>query len=193
MISEPVPKAISQLRLKHAFRGYNPSILTCIDSSTSGQLMVVDDEDDFYSHFTDEEDQRYRCLIVNNVEGHEIYLLAIDKKFISNHKGGIADCALFDETLFNFVEFKTNAEGHSDLQVEKTYRDAMSQIENTYKLFKNKLHSAGVDFEKVVEIVCYIVVSNNFPRINAIEQSLKIEFAQNLHLELSFENVVRFK
>lgn len=192
MISEPIPQAISQLKLRYAFLQHNPSILTCIDSTTDTNTMVVDDEELFYSHFTNQEDQEYRCLIVNNVEGHEIYLLAIDNKFISNHPGGIADCALFDESLFNFVEFKTNAEGHTTAQVEETYRNAMGQIENTYRLFKTKLSEAGVDFDKVVNIQCYIVVSNRFPREIAIEQQLQLEFAQSLHLDLSFDNVIDF-
>lgn len=192
MISEPLPQAVSQLKLRYAFRQYNPSVLACIDSTTDANTMVVDDEELFYSHFTDQEDQEYRCVIVNNVEGHEIYLLAIDNKFISNYPGGIADCALFDESLFNFVEFKTNAEGHTTAQVEETYRNAMAQIENTYHLFKTKLSEVGVDFDKVVNIQCYIVVSSRFPREAAIEQQLQVEFAQSLHLDLSFENVIDF-
>lgn len=193
MISEPVPQAISQLKLRYAFLQHNPPILTCIDSSTDANTMVIDDEELFYSHFTDQEDQEYRCVIVNNVEGHEIFLLAIDNKFISNYPGGIADCALFDESLFNFVEFKTNAEGHTTAQVEETYRNAMAQIDNTYRLFKTKLSEVGVDFVKVVNIQCYIVVSSRFPRESAIEQQLQVEFAQSLHLDLSFENVIEFK
>lgn len=192
MISEPIPQAISQLKLRYAFLGYNKDIISCISSTTDRQVMVIDDEELFYSHFTNQEDQEYRCVIVNNVEGHEIYLLAIDNKFISNHLGGIADCALFDESLFNFVEFKTNAEGHSTPQVEETYRNAMAQIENTYLLFRTKLSGAGVDFDKVINIQCNIVVSSRFPRESAIEQQLQVEFAQSLHLYLSFENVIDF-
>lgn len=192
MISEPLPQAISQLKLRYAFRQYNPSIISCIESTTDKQTMVIDDEELFYSRFTHQEEQQYRCAIVNNVEGHEIYLLAIDNKFISNHPGGIADCALFDESLFNFVEFKTNAEGHTTAQVEKTYRDAIWQIQNTYELFKTKLSAVGVAFDSVLSIQCYVVVSNLFPRQSAIEQQLQLEFAQSTHLELSFENVIDF-
>lgn len=192
MISEPIPQAISQLKLRYAFLGYDKDIVSCISTTTDRKIMVIDDEELFYSHFTNQGDQEYRCVIVNNVEGHEIYLLAIDNKFISNHLGGIADCALFDESLFNFVEFKTNAEGHSTPQVEETYRNAMAQIENTYLLFKTKLSKAGVDFDKVVNIQCNIVVSSRFPRESAIEQQLQVEFAQSLHLDLSFENVIDF-
>lgn len=192
MILEPIPRVITQLKLRYAFRQYNPSILTCIDSTTDAYTMVIDDEEQFYSHFTNQEKQQYRCAIVNNVERHEIYLLAIDNKFISNYSGGIADCALFDDSQFNFVEFKTNAEGHTTAQVEETYRNAIGQIENTFLLFKRKLLEVGVDFEKVVNIQCYVVVSNKFPRESAIEQQLQIEFAQTLHLELKFENVIVF-
>lgn len=105
--------------------------------------MVFDDEELFYSHFTNQEEQQHRCMIVNNVEGHEIYLLAIDNKFISNHPGGIADCALFDESLFSFVEFKTNAEGHTTAQVEETYRNAIgpNQFAPTWGQIANRRHT----------------------------------------------------
>lgn len=192
MILEPIPQAITQLRLRYSFRQYNPSILDCIDSTTDANAMVIDDEEQFYSHFTNQEEEQYRCVIVNNVKRHEIYLLAIDNRFISNYPGGVADCALFDESQFNFVEFKTNAEGHTLAQVEKTYRDAMAQIGNTFQLFKKKLSEAGVDFEKVVNIQCFVIVSNRFPRMSATEQQLQLEFAQSLHLGLSFENEIVF-
>lgn len=193
MISEPIPQAVSQLKLRYAFQGYDQDIISCISSTEEGRVMVIDDEELFYSHFTNQKDQEYRCVIVNNVEGHEIYLLAIDNKFINNHPGGIADCALFDESLFHFVEFKTNAGGHTTAQVEETYRNAMAQIENTYRLFKTKLSNVSVDFDNIVNIQCYVVVSSRFPRESAIEQQLQIEFAQSLHLSLSFENVIDFR
>lgn len=193
MISETIPQAISQLKLRYAFRGYDKDIISCISSTSDRQVMVIDDDELFYSRFSNQEDQEYRCVIVNNVLGHEIYLLAIDNKFISNHPGGIADCALFDESQFNFIEFKTNAEGPTTEIVELTYRKAMSQLENTYRLFKKKLSDAKVEFDKVVSIQCYIVVSSRFPRELAIEQQLQVEFAQSTHLELSFENVIDFK
>lgn len=192
MISEPIPQAVSQLKLRYAFLQYNPPILSCIETTTDARIMVVDDEELFYSHFTKLEDQQYRCLIVNNVECHEVFLLAIDNKFISNHPGGIADCALFDEKHFNFVEFKTNAEGHTTELVEMTYRKAISQLENTYRLFKSKLSEVEVDFDAKVDIQCHVVVSNSFPRELAIEQQLQLEFAQSCHLALSFENTVDF-
>lgn len=190
MISEPLPAAISQLKLRYAFRGYNPPVLECIDSTVDSQIMVVDDEELFYSHFTTDSQQEYRCILVNNTQGHEIYLLAIDNRLISNYKGGIADCALFDEQLFNFVEFKTNAEGNSPAQVELTYRNAISQLVNTYNLFTEKLSAVGVDFERIVDVQMYVVVSNLFPRENAIEQSLRLEYAADF--SLNFENTLSF-
>lgn len=193
MILGTLPRAVSQLKLRYAFIQYNPPIVSCLDSTTDAHTMVIDDEELFYSHFTNQEDQQYRCMIVDNIEGHEIFLLAIDNKFISNHPGGIADCALFDEKSFNFVEFKTNAEGHTIAQVEETYRNAISQLENTYHLFKTKITEVGVQFDSIVEVKCYIVVSNSFPRELAIEQQLQLEFAQTTHLELSFENYVDFR
>lgn len=172
MILEPIPRAITQLRLRYSFRQYNPSILDCIDSTTDANAMVIDDEEQFYSHFTNQEEEQYRCVIVNNVKRHEIYLLAIDNRFISNYPGGVADCALFDESQFNFVEFKTNAEGHTLAQVEKTYRDAMAQIGNTFQLFKKncqkrelisrKLSIFNVLLSYLTDFLVCLLPSSNF-------------------------------
>lgn len=191
MMSDSLPAAISQLKLVFAFQGHCPSVIDCIDSTFLARTMVVDDSVMSYSHFTDEE-KGGQCVIVNNIAGHEVFLLAIDNKFISNFKGGIADCALFDETNFNFVEFKTNAKGHSEAQIKDTYRKAMDQLENTYNHFKEKLSNVGLAFERTVEIKCYIIVSEMFPRETAMEEDMKIEFAQDCKLELCFERTISF-
>ena len=139
-----VPASISQLKLRFAFRGYNPPILQCIDNSTEQEIMVIDDEEAHVSHFTRDENQRIRCMLVKNASQKELYLLAIDNCFISNHPGGIADCAIFDEHQFNFVEFKTNAKGNSVPQVENTYRDALGQLIATYTLFRDKIKASAI-------------------------------------------------
>lgn len=183
-----IPIAISQLKLRFAFRGYNPSVLQCIDNTKEQEIMVVDDEQTHVSHFTQDENQRLRCVLVKNASQKEFYLLAIDNCFISNRPGGIADCALFDEKQFNFVEFKTNAMGNSIPQIEYTYRDALGQLDTTYTLFRNKINAAGVNFDHVVEVRCFITVANHFPRQSAIEQNIVKEAADSdNHLDLSFE------
>ena len=96
--------------------------------------------------------------------------------------------ALFDELQFNFVEFKTNALGNSIPQIEYTYKDALGQLDATYTLFRDKINAAGVDFDRVTEVHCFITVSNHFPRQSAIEQNIVKEAADSVnHLDLSFE------
>lgn len=189
MISESsLPVAITQLKLCYAFRGHCPSILQCVTAVNDIEVMVVDDEQYRYSHITSDENQRSRCLLVKNTTQKAFYILAIDNCFVSNRPGGIADCVIFDELQFNFVEFKTNAKGNSVPQVEETYRNAYGQIVATYNFFRNKINVVKIDFDKVVYIKCYIVVSSNFPRVTAIEQNLMKEAADSdYHLDLSFE------
>ncbi len=183
-----IPVAISQLKLRFAFRGYNPSILQCVDETNESEIMVIDDEQTHISHFTQDENQRMRCMTVKNANQKKFYLLAIDNRLISNRPGGIADCALFDELQFNFVEFKTNALGNSIPQIEYTYKDALGQLDATYTLFRNKINAAGVDFDHKTEVHCFITVANHFPRQSAIEQNIVKEAADGVnHLDLSFE------
>lgn len=188
-----IPIAISQLKLCYAFRGHNPNIVNCIDISNEVEILVVDDNIKHYSRFTKDEYSRDVALTVLNDKKKDIYLLSIDNCFFSNQPGGIADCALFDEYSFNFVEFKTNAQGNSIPQIELTYRDALAQLESTYQLFYDRIQAIGVDFSAIVYVRCIVVVNNHFPRQTAMEQDLIIEAAKGVnHIDLSFDSILYF-
>ena len=184
--------AIKQLKLCYAFRGKNPGVEDCITTKNDKIQWVIDDEKSKSSHFIDEE-MPGKCLCICNENNHDIVLLPIDHKLIKNHKGGIADCAIFDNVLFCFVEFKSNASGNSVLQVNETYEKAIKQLKETVNLFEKNMKQVKVEFRAVVEVNCDIVVAERFPRQTATEQSLKIAFAKDMKgIPLYFSREIKF-
>jgi hypothetical protein len=115
------------------------------------------------------------------------YSLSIDNKLIKEHKGGICDCALFDDKQFRFIEFKTNAYGNSSEQVRETFDKATSQLKETIHVFKDRLQKVDIQFEDAVTLSCHVVVSQRFPKSRAIKQEYQISFAdENNNIGLFF-------
>ena len=128
--------AIDQLRLDEAFTGkmLHRAFNECWTVKCDELLLIVDDDKSQTSRFGDENDNRDKALAVINENRREIVLLSIDNQLLKAIEGGVADCALFDDKQFRFVEFKTNAEGKNlDTKYEKqlnAYICAFESIKN---------------------------------------------------------------
>lgn len=157
------------------------------------RLLVIDDDVDHGSKFSDSEDDEPRALVVLNEKNKLIVLLAIDHQLIDNHPGGIADCAVFDENKIEFVEFKTNAYGNSEEAIRDTFDKACGQLEETLVVFKNQLLAVGVDLFQAMVVECRVVVAHRFPRATATKQDYCLQFASDTNgIELFFERQVCF-
>lgn len=181
-------KAIDRIKLDEAFatETYKP-FNECWTVRMDRELMVIDDDEKQFSRFTDNPDDEQKALMVINENNRQIVLLSIDNKLIKEHKGGICDCALFDDKQFRFVEFKTNAYGNSIEQVRETFNKATSQLKETIHVFKDRLQKVDVQFEDAVTLSCHVVVSQRFPKSRAIKQEYQIGFAdENDNIGLFF-------
>lgn len=157
------------------------------------RLLVIDDDAERISKFSDSEDDEPRALVVLNENNKLIVLLAIDHKLIDNHSGGIADCTVFDENKIEFVEFKTNAYGNSEEAIRDTFDKACGQLKETLVVFKNQLLFVGVDLFQSMVVECRVVVAHRFPRATATKQDYCLQFASDTNgIELFFERQVRF-
>lgn len=183
-------KAIDRIKLDEAFSidTYLP-FDECWTVRMDSALMVIDDDEEKFSRFTDNPDDEQKALMVVNEKNREIVLLSIDNKLIKEHVGGICDCALFDETQFRFIEFKTNAYGNSTEQVRETFDKATSQLKGTIHVFRDKLQKVDIVFEDAVTLSCHVVVSQRFPKSRAIKQEYQISFAdENNNIPLFFSD-----
>ena len=188
-----IPNAIKNLKLMSAFRGYNPGILDCIETSRGSRIMVVDNAEG--SHISTDAGDLYRCCLCINPNNNEIVVLPLDKRLVKQRTGGMADGAIFDEQKFVFVEFKDQAQGKYLTTIERTYSKASSQLSAALQLFIEKLATKDicVDFLSSVNVSCHIIVSDKFPRTSAIEQNMRLLFAiENKGVDLSFEKEILF-
>ncbi len=193
MTEQYIPEAVKQLQLMYAFKGHATSILDCIEIRKDEELKIIDDNEKGYTRYIETNIDDGKCLQAHNPNNHEIILLPIDNKFILNHCGGIADCAIFNTTLFCFAEFKANAQGNSQKAIEDTYTTAIKQLKETLRIFMQKLQAIKQNFIKRTEVICHIIVSNQFPRSRATEQTYQLSFAKETGIELSFENEISFE
>ena len=111
-----------------------------------------------------------------NENKQEIVLLSIDNQLMKSVEGGLADCALFDDKQFRFVEFKTNAEGKNERAIHKTFDRASKQLKNTIRIFNDSLKSVDIVFEDAIALRCHIVLSKTFPSSPSLMQDFQIEF-----------------
>ena len=149
--------AIDRLRLDEAFlTNVHCPFSDCWTVRMDTELLLVDDDEYKFSRFSNDEEDRPKALIVINTEHKQIVLLSIDNKLICGHVGGIADCALLDESKFHFVEFKTNAYGNSDESIRDTFEKAISQLVETINVFRSRLNAIGVCMEELVDLSCHV-------------------------------------
>lgn len=182
-------EAIDRLHLPEAFACYvHRPFDQCWTVRADSRLLVIDDDVDKVSRFSDDENDSRCALAIVNSENEQIVLLSIDNKLLANIEGGIADCAVFDACKFYLVEFKTNAYGNSVEAVCDTFDGAVGQLEHTLDLFTKRLERVDVTFTKAVEVSCRIVVSESFPKSKAMKQNYRMAFFDQTGIELDFAN-----
>lgn len=186
------PDAVRNLKLKWVFK----NITNCLEK----YYTVVCDKEFFIEDDTSgckrtiivqEPDQDKYCKVLNH-KGTETVVLAIDNALIHNHKGGIADGAVFNMNDFHFVEFKMNAQGESVKAVEETYLKAMEQLQSTINLFNEQSEKeTGRKLTEAINVECNMVVALSFPRNSAAEMSYAWGFAKRTDgIPLSFDNEI---
>ena len=179
--------AIDRLKLDEAFcSGTFKPFNECWTVRMDRELLVVDDDIEKVSIFTDDKEETLKALLIINENNRQIVLLSIDNKLIKDHEGGLADCALFDEEQFRFVEFKTNAYGNSEQAVRDTFDKAVGQLTETIKVFEDKLEEVSIQFKDSITLCCHIVTSQRFPKSKAIKQEYQINFADENNIPLYF-------
>lgn len=185
-----IPKAIQNLKLKWAFKDISQPIETFYTVTRDKEFYIEDDILSKKTVITQTPNEERFCKIINGNTA-EVIVLAIDNALIAHYKGGIADGAVFNTKNFFFVEFKTNAQGNSDLAVNATYQKAMKQLKSTINLFNAHLQKAKINFTQTVDVECNIIVPTTFPRNVAAEMTYALQFAtENMGIPLNFDNTI---
>lgn len=181
---------IDKLKLDLAFDNHFDD---CWTVRTDSKLLVIDDDVNRKSRFSDDEMDEERALIIINSHNKVITLISIDHALIENHPGGIADCAVMDNQKIAFVEFKTNAYGNSDESIYDTFEKASNQLKETLHVFGCRLSTLGIDLREVMAVECRIIVSHRYPKASAFKQDFRALFAQETNgIDLYFERLIEF-
>lgn len=180
--------AIDDLKLAEAFAQPHKPFDECWSVRMDSELLVIDDDDTHATRFSDDPDDAGRALIVINEKNKEIVLLSIDNMLVASRQGGITDGAIFDTEQFHFIEFKTNALGNSEQAVFDTFDKAVGQLQETVKVFVEKLEPQGVNLIDARQVYCHVVVSERFPRVRATRQAYSLRFFDETGIELSFSD-----
>lgn len=179
--------AIDKLKMDEAFaQGTYRPFNDCWTVRMDKELLIVDDDEQKFSRFSDNPEEGNKALMVINEKNKQIVLLSIDNKLIASHPGGITDCALFDTEQFRFIEFKTNAYGNSEKAIHDTFEKASHQLIETIYVFADKMKKVGIHFEDATGISCHIVVSHSFPKSKAMKQEFQLAFAEETGYALDF-------
>lgn len=181
-------KAIDELKLAETFPQTHKPFDECWSVRMDSELLVIDDDETHATRFSDDPDDAGRALMVINEENKEINLLSIDNMLVASRQGGITDGALFDTEQFHFIEFKTNALGNSEQAVFDTFDKAVGQLQETIKVFVEKLEPQGVSLTDVRQVYCHVVVSERFPRVRATRQAYSLRFFDETGIELCFSD-----
>lgn len=181
-------KAIDELKLAEAFPQSHIPFDECWSVRMDSELLVIDDDETHATRFSDDPDDAGRALMVINEKNKDITLLSIDNMLVASRQGGITDGALFDTDQLHFIEFKTNALGNSEQAVFDTFDKAVGQLQETIKVFVEKLEPQGMSLTDVCQVYCHVVVSERFPRVRATRQAYSLRFFDETGIELSFSD-----
>lgn len=185
-----VPEAVKKLKLKWAFKDIAKPVEDCYTVTKEKVFFIEDDESSKRTVVVRTPNEEKYCKVINS-HNTEAVVLSIDNALIMHHAGGIADGAVFNTENFFFVEFKTNAQGNSDMAVDATYRKAMEQLKSTIELFETHLQNANIEFTHTINVECNVVVPSTFPRNMAAEMTYALEFAHETKgISLTFENII---
>lgn len=185
-----VPEAVKNLKLKWAFKNVAKPVEDCYTVINDKEFFIEDDESSKRTVVVRIPNEEKYCKVINSY-GTEAVVLSIDNALIMHHPGGIADGAVFNTVNFFFVEFKTNAQGNSDMAVNATYRKAMEQLKSTIGLFDTHLQNAKIEFTRTINVVCNIVIPSTFPKNMAAEMTYALKFAHETNgIPLTFENII---
>jgi hypothetical protein len=92
--------------MKEAIKIAFPKVVSggCLESTTETVFHIFDSPDDPKRCFIKRQDEEPEHFKVKNPQSKVIHFLAIDKCIFSDTDVTRCDCAIFDETHFNFIE-----------------------------------------------------------------------------------------
>lgn len=158
--------------------------------SNRGTIYVWDDNKKGFSTFTEDTKRigSNKILEVKNPKHKDVFLWHIDGVVYSDIQK--CDCALINDTIIAFVEFKSNAKNFNNINTNLEYDKAISQLSTTINDFLRRCQKVGADVNKDFKIRAVAVFNRTIPQYNAMQKSKRRRFEKALHIPLDFSNKI---
>jgi hypothetical protein len=122
---------------------------------------------------------------VNNSTEKPIAVFKIDKCLMgAGTKIKRCDCALFDDTVFCFLELKYNALSATTLRIKANRTEAVDQLRSTIHFFNNTLKDNYLGRK----IEAYVCTPEYYPKRDTSLDDAKIEFLEDFGIDLFEQN-----
>ena len=192
--------AINQLKIKEAFSDNSKFQQVKVDDdflkelfecATRGTLFVYDEPLIGHSIYIEDTSGlgRDKVLVINNSDHKEVFLWHIDG--VLYKKNSKCDCAILTESIFDLVEFKTDAANDSDKSKEYNYTKSKDQLLLTLQDISDRCMSVGINLRDFVNIEAYSVFNRTVPQNDALRKQISASFLlESKGIKLKFENCI---
>ena len=185
-----IPTYLNDLQLDKVFAAYCGNVDQYILESTKDE-HVVDSNAQKISGFVTStfgqiEDSSLKFFTVENPKGGSYALLQIDNGIIQTSLSKKCDCAIANDFILCFIEFKANAYSNLIKTIEKNYQKAIDQLSTTIGFFDTYHKSKGDDFRALRSVEAHICFRQGYPRSTSSQMNYQVSFAKNNRIPLSF-------
>ena len=156
----------------------------CLSTVTHNSFKVFDRENDCCYICTENEPKSLCYFTVNNPTNKPLNFLAIDKCTLTGDKDKKCDCAIFDNSLFYFIEMKTA----SSASRSKRRGDAYMQLKSTIGIFKERIN---FDNYEILALISF-GQSYTIPRTNSTHMGRRKELFDLYRAKLVEGNLIEF-
>lgn len=192
-----IPLYIQDLSFDTALAPYCSHVDRCIITSNKDE-HVVDLEVQKKSVFVTPaigqlEERAGKYFEVNNPVNKDFSLLQIDHGLINTTATKKCDCAVVDDKICAFIEFKTNATSMKTSTIKANYNKALSQLSITIDIFRKGLIASGKNLDVLRNVEAYVCFKKGYPRRTASEGTFRVKFAKQNRCALYFEPRIELK
>lgn len=150
----------------------------CLQIITKESFEIFDHEEDKKCYIVEENGQ----FKVNNLQQKEISFIAVDECLFTSSDGSRADCIIFDDEVFCFIELKHC----KNKNISRNRQKAKHQLMATIEFFKEK-----IDIEQKLEAYICVTCSTNEEKITmtprAKNEEAQLEFEEFLDTQLFYK------
>lgn len=186
-----IPIYLNDLNLPQVFSSYSNAIDSYLCESDKSN-HIVDSRTNGISGFVSPtfgvlENVSGKYFSVEDVSRVSYVLLQIDNGLIKSSSTKKCDCAIANDQIFSFIEFKTEAYSSNPRTVANNHLKAMEQLLATIRLFDSFYQTQGLNIRRMRSVDAFICFRQGYPRHNSSQMFYRTAFlSRSQGIPLSF-------